>query len=149
MSQFYSGHPLNHSLITPGWGRGGGVLNSHTDLEDQVSHGPSTHASLPAHGHSWHPHVALCHHFIDTFQSDHFGFHDGICNCIEIWKRNNTSDSWHCTRFKSHKEIIEYKHQTGSSSSLLHNWTFHFDTVMELWEGQESYPKYFTSSIFT
>lgn len=41
---------------------------------------------LPVHDHWWHPHVTLCHDFVDPLKSHHFCFHYRIRNRIKICK---------------------------------------------------------------
>lgn len=38
----------------------------------------------PVHDHWGHSHVVLNHDFVDAFQRNHFGFHDGVSDGIKI-----------------------------------------------------------------
>lgn len=60
---------------------------------------------LPVHDHWWHPHVTLCHDFVDPLKSHHFCFHYGICNRIKICKRktaevNHTAETLQAIKWK-------------------------------------------------
>lgn len=41
---------------------------------------------LPIHDHWGHSHVVLNHDFVDAFQGNHFGFHDGVSDGVKIYK---------------------------------------------------------------